>query len=175
MLLKQAIAGMLQLFSVLFILATGGLLVGLAWVPEWLFAWEYLLVKPQVLATAGFCVLGFGWLVTLGFLWAGRGKSLLLRIGGASRVGEPGSKYTSVGCSVIRKTMAPLLQEQFGSRVKLDQVQILRGKSLNLKLRLSPMSGEEREKILLQAEYHLQTLLAERFGYSEPFTLQASV
>lgn len=164
MTLRQAFAGMLQFFAVLALLGVGLFLVALFFLPELCFSVERMLqTKPDRIAMIGVCFIGFSWLLCLGFLSVFKAKILLLRLG------------TSVDVKLIRQTVAPLLQKQFGPRIRLRDVQILKGKELSLGVQLGPMNDEEREELLLEAEQHLKTLLSERFGYRKAFTMQAMV
>jgi hypothetical protein len=164
MTVRQAFAGMLQFFAVLILLGAGLSLIGLFFIPELSFALgEALMRNPNFVAFAGFGLTAFSLLLMGGLLSVNRGKILLLRMG------------TSVDVKVIRQTIAPLLHKHFAARIALSNVQILGGRNLTLALSLAPMEEEEREKLLLEAEKHLQVLLIERFGYSQPFIVQASI
>jgi ABC-type protease/lipase transport system fused ATPase/permease subunit len=164
MTVRQAFAGMLQFFAVLVLLGAGLCFVGLFFIPELSFALEdALLQTPNLLAFLGFGLIAFSLFLMGGLLSVNRGRVLLLRMG------------TSVDEKLIQQTIAPLLQKHFAARIVLSNVQILRGRDLALALTLVPMEEGEREKLLLEAEKHLQVLLIERFGYSQPFTVQALI
>jgi hypothetical protein len=164
MTVRQAFMGLLQLFVVLFFLGAGVLLIGLRFAPGLALTLENaLLTKPDLFALVGFVLIGLSLMLVLGFLSVNRGRTLLLRMG------------ASIDVLLIRQTIAPLLQRQFADRIALSDVRILRGKELTIGLRLAPMNPDEREKLLLQAERHLQILLMERFGISQPFMVQASI
>ena len=164
MTVRQAFAGMLQFFAVLVLLGAGLCLVGLFFIPELSLALgDALMRNPNLVAFAGFGLIAFSLLLIGGLLSVNQGRVLLLRMG------------TSVDVKLIRQTIAPLLQRHFAARISLSNVQILGGKDLTLALKLAPMEEDEREKLLLEAEKHLQVLLIERFGYSHPFVVQASI
>jgi hypothetical protein len=164
MTIRQAFVGMLQLFAVGFSLAVGLFLVGVYFVPELAFALENtLLIKPKLFVLSGLASIGFSGLLGVGFYFTSYGRTLLLRMG------------TSVDVKLIHHTIEPLFYRQFADRIVLRDVQVLRGKELMIGLRLASMNPEEREKLLSEAERHLQTLLIERFGFSQPFTVQVSL
>lgn len=164
MTIRQAFAGMLQFFAVLVLLGAGLGLIGLFFVPELsAVLGDALLRNPKIVAFAGFGLIAFSLLLMGGLLSVNRGRVLLLRMG------------TSVDVKLIRQTIAPLLHKHFAARIALSNVQIFGGKELTLAIKLAPMEEDEREKLLLEAEKHLQVLLIERFGYSQPFIVQASI
>ncbi|HEV7737544.1 MAG TPA: hypothetical protein VGO47_09270 [Chlamydiales bacterium] len=164
MTVRQAFAGMLQFLAVLVLLGSGLCLVGLFFIPELSFALGNALMRnPNLVAFAGFGLIAFSLLLMGGLLSVNRGRILLLRMG------------TSVDVKLIRQTIAPLLHKHFAARIALSNVQIHGGRDLALALKLAPMEEDEREKLLLEAEKHLQVLLIERFGYSQPFVVQASI
>jgi hypothetical protein len=164
MTVRQAFVGMLQFFAVLVFLGAGLSLVGFFFIPELSSAFgDALMRNPNLLAFAGFGLIAFSLLLMGGLLSVNRGKILRLRMG------------TSVDVKLIRQTIAPLLQKHFAARIVLSNVQISGGRDLTLALKLAPMEEDEREKLFLEAEKHLQVLLIERFGYSHPFIVQASI
>jgi hypothetical protein len=164
MTIRQAFVGMLQLLAVGFSLAVGLFLVGVYFVPELSFALENaLLVKPKLFVLFGMASIGFSGLLGVGFYFMSYGRTLLLRMG------------TSIDVKLIHQTIAPLFHRQFADRVALRDVQVLQGKELLFGLRLASMNQEERDKLLTEAERHLQTLLIERFGFSQPFIVQALI
>jgi hypothetical protein len=111
----------------------------------------------------GLASIGFSLLLSVGFYFMSSGRILLIRMG------------TSVDVRLIRATIAPLFYREFSDRIELQEVQVLQGNQLLFGLRLTSMHPEERAKVLSEAERHLQTLLVERFGFSQPFTVQASL
>jgi hypothetical protein len=164
MTIRQALVGMLQLFAVGFSLVVGILLIGVYYVPELSFAFENaLLTRPKLFVLMGLVSIGFSGLLGFGFYFTSYGRILLLRMG------------TSVDVKLIQQTISPLFYREFADRVALGDVQVLQGKELLFGLRLGSMHPEERAKLLSEAERHLQILLMERFGFSQPFTVQVSL
>ena len=164
MMIRQAFIGMLQLLAVGFSLLIGIFLLGVYFVPELSFAVEKaFLMRPKLFVFTGLASIGFSGILGFGFYFMSYGRILLLRMG------------TSVDVKLIRQTISPLFYREFSDRIELRDVQVLQGKELLFGLRLASMNPEERAKLLLEAERHLQTVLMERFGFSQPFTVQASL
>ena len=164
MTIRQAFLGMLQLLAVGFALAVGICLLGLYLIPEFSFALEQSLIKRSGLfLILGLASIGFSAILGCGFYCLSYGRTLLLRMG------------TSVDVKLIRQIILPLFYKEFSDRVSLRDVQVLQGKELLFGLQFASMSAEERDKLLLKAEHHLQTVLVERLGCKQPFTVQASI
>jgi hypothetical protein len=160
MTLRQAVTGFLQLCAFLFSLATGAFLVCLWCLPHLALSVNHALeTQSNAFAMIGCCVLGFSLLLGMWFLYVSRGRVLLLRMG------------TSVDVKLLRQSIAPLLERQFGDRIALRDVQIFRGKELSIGLCIGP---ENREALLSEAETCLQGFLIERFGFKRPFLVQVS-
>ena len=166
MTLRQVYAGMLQLLAVFAFFGAAVFLVALPFVPELRFAIaELLLQKPDFFAVGGIILFGVALLMTMGFLGIQRGRYLLLQMGGTFA--------TTVDRNILCQTIGSLLRKQFAARIALNNIEVIRGKKLEIGLFLTAKDPKEREQLLLEVEKQLQTILAERFGYRAPFTVQA--
>jgi hypothetical protein len=162
MFLRQALAGMMQLFAVFAFFAIGFACVSLPFSEHLRYRIISILLEDIDFAVwigLGFFLLTF--LLICGFYGAGKGRFLLLRMG---------ELMTEVDVNVVKKTISSQFAKQFSSRVLLTDVQVFKYRELQISLAIAPM--EEKEKILLEAEDQLRDLLANRFGYRRPFTVQ---
>jgi len=161
MMIKQALVGLMHLVLVVFFLGLGVFLLALFFIPEI----SVLLVRAlqndlYLFGMIGFCSVGFSLLLGAIFFAMGRRRTLFLRMN------------TSVDLLLLRQMLGTLFQQQFSGHIALRDVHIFRGKELTIGLQF--ISGKVEEERLLEVERHLKKFLMERFGYSEPFFVQAS-
>jgi hypothetical protein len=164
MFLRQALTDMMQIFSVFAFFAIGFVCLCLPFTPPLRLKLAHLLLEDtRLLIWIGLGFFGLAFFLTMGFYCLSRGRYLLLRMG---------DLVTEVDMSVLKKTIRPLLSKQFASRVHLTDLEVFKDSQLRIGLSILPMEEKEKEKTLLEAERHLQTLLSERFGYRRPFIVQ---
>jgi len=164
MFLRQAITGMMQLFSVFAFFAIGFVCISLPFFEPLRLRLLHILLEEtrlQICIGIGFVLLAF--FLTAGFYGLSKGKFLLLRMGGLT---------TEVDIKLLKKAISPILSKHFPSLVFLTDLEICKNQQLRIGLSIAPMEAKEKEKTLLEAERQLQTLLSERFGYCRPFTVQ---
>ena len=155
---------MMQLFAVLLFFSIGFISVCLPFSLSFRYRLvQILLVDTNVLIWIGLGFFGLTLLFTFGFFGLSRGRFLLLHMG---------ENRAEVDIPLLRQMIQPLLQKQFASRILLTDVEVFKSRHLQIGLSLVPMEGKEKELLLLSAEHHLRELLAERFNYRSPFTVQ---
>ena len=164
MTIRQALAAVLQLFVVFTFFGFGFVLVCLPFAPETrILLADALLNEPDLWSFLGIGCFALAFLCALGFYALSRGRFLVLQMG---------KHVLAMDETVLRETIEPSLSRVFAEKLSLDHVEIVRRRDLEIGVSLSPMDEEEREKLLLEAEQHLETLLRERFGYRRPFKVQ---
>jgi len=161
---RQALIGMMQLLAVFAFFAIGFVCVSLPFFTHLrLQAANILFEESRLLIWVGVAFFSFALLLTLGFFSLSKGRFLLLRMG---------EHTTEIDVRILKKAIPPMLTKQLSGKVRLRDVEVFKNRELRIGLTMAPMEDKEKETILLDAEYHLQTLLSERFGYSRPFIVQ---
>lgn len=164
--IRQAIGSVLQTFVVLTFFGASLFFFFLPSYPHLRFALSQILIdRPDLCIQIALCLLATAFLFFFGFYWINRGYYLVLQMGKNS---------LAIDEKVLWQTLEPILERKFASRLNLNQVSIERGKRLSFGLEIPPMSEEEKELLLLEAESELEMLLRERFGYRRPFIVQVS-
>jgi hypothetical protein len=157
---------MMQLFAVLTFFAIGFFCIYLPFSLSLRLRFvHHLLMDTSPLVWIGLGFFSLTLLLIIGFYASSTGRYLLLTMG---------KPVTEVDVKVLKKTIEPLLTKYFASRVRLTDIEVFKKHHLRIGLFLSMTEEKEREKILSDAEHHLQTILAERFGYQHPFTVQVN-
>lgn len=162
--LRQALAGMLQIFSVFVFFGAGFFFTCLPFSPHLrIFLADTLRDRPDLYTWTGLGFFAMAFLLVFGFYAASRGRYLLLRMGGS---------LVRVDAKILYKSIGFLMEKQFSSAIRLNDVEIIRGKHLELRVLVDPMEKKEKEQLLLEVEKQLARHLSERFGYHSKFTLQ---
>jgi hypothetical protein len=151
---------MLQTLAVFSFLAAGCFFLALPHAPHVSLALVHILHDPDACTFIGFSILAIALLFLFGFSLTSRGRYLRIHMG------------TQIDAKVVRKTLRSEITKAFPRRMHLTDLDIFRERHLELRVTTAPMTPEERTKLLQQAEKHLATLLAQRFGYQGPFTIQ---
>lgn len=164
MFFRQALAGMMQLFAIFVFFAIGFVCVCLPFSPPLRLKLVHILLEDSdCLVWMGLGFFSLTFLLTMGFYGLSKGRFLLLKMG---------ELVTEVDVKILKKTIPPFLSKQFAARVLLIDLDVFKNQELRIGLSIAPMEAKEKEKTLLDAERHLQTLLSERFGYRRPFIVQ---
>ncbi len=161
--LKKAVLSALQIFTSAAFFLSAFFFLSLPFLPKARFQIaDVLLNSPEICTTIGFGFLLAALLLFAGFHGASRGRFLRIRMGG-DRV--------SVDREVIYKTLAERFQRQFPGLIALSDIDIIRGRQIEIEVRFIPVEEELREELFVEVQSRLQSLLQEQFGYDLPFLL----
>lgn len=157
---RHALAAILQLFVVLAFFIAGFFFACLPYLPttriELIDFFSNRFEKCTLIGLGFFLT---SMLLLVGFYALNRGRYLIIRMG------------VSTDIHIIRQTLEDCFQRYFPKKITLNEVEIGRKSSLDIKVSLMPLDEEARECLFIEAEKQLAVLLRERFGYSKPFHL----
>lgn len=161
--LKKALASALQLFASAAFFAGALFFISLPFLPSIRFQIaDVLLNSPKVCTPIGVGFLLAAVLLFAGFYGANRGRFLHIRMG---------SNRASVDREVIHKALEECFQRQFPNLIALSDIDIVRGRDLEIEVCLVPLEEGFREELFVEVQSKLQPLLQEQFGYAKPFLL----
>ncbi|HSX25650.1 MAG TPA: hypothetical protein VLE89_01415 [Chlamydiales bacterium] len=159
--LRQAVASVLHLFVVFAFFAAGFFFISLPYLPR---------LKEKVadlfLSESLFCTqLGFGFFVTafvllIGFYSLNRGRYLRVSMG---------KNIAEIDVQILSQTIEECFKTHFPKEISLTEVEIPRGASIEIGVKLASIDEKKKKELLIQIEKKLQTLFIQRFGYSKPF------
>ncbi len=155
---KQVLANIFQLLAVLVFSSIGFFFVALGVRPHLHAAFsEFILAHPHNLIRLGVAFFACALFFAFGFGFASRGSYYYL---------SGGVKLTK---RLIRKSLKASLFSQFGEKIFLKDIEIHKGKDIELHISLKGVLKEEREEILDQLDLFVTQFLKEKFGYLSTF------
>lgn len=154
---RQALVSALHLFVVAAFFVAGLFFVSLAYLPEL----RDGLFENCTLIGLGLFIAAL--LLLLGFYALDRGRFLVIQMG------------VSANLAVVRQTLEECFARHFPKKIFLSDLDLGRKDRLEIRVTLTPLDEDVREKLFVSAEKELTTLLRERFGYAKPFHLIVKV
>lgn len=162
---RQALASLLHGFVLLLLSSIGFFFVCLPYLPvARLEIVEILLNRPELLTSFGLGSFAFVFMFFLGFYSVNRGRFLRLKMGAQS---------VEIDHKLISKSLEECFHAHFKEKISLVGVTV--DSQIDIDIKLAPLDEGEREELFLRVEVALQTLLKERFGYTKPFYLTATL
>lgn len=163
MVLKRAVAAILQAFAVFVFFAIGFCSILLPQLPEARIQVAHLLFnQPTIFTWIGVGFFSLALLFFLGFYGVSRGRFLRIQMGG---------NLTDVKVGLIRQTLEECFKAHFPKKISLEEIDLISGQKLEIAIRLPPLEEAEREALFFSVEERIELLLKEKFGYSHPFHL----
>lgn len=157
---RQALASALHLFVVFAFFITGFFFVCLPYLPETrIQIIDFFSSQFEKCTLIGLSFFIASLILLIGFYALNRGRYLVIRMG------------ISADVNLIRQTVEDCLARQFPKKIFLSELELGRKSRIEMRVTLAPLDEGAREKLFIEAEKQLGTLLRERFGYSKPFYL----
>lgn len=162
---KQALTSLLHGFVLLIFSAVAFLFVCLPHLPvARLEIVDVMLNRPELLASFGLWTFAVVLMLFVGFYGVNRGKFLRLKMG---------AQPVEIDHRLISKSLEECFHTHFKEKIALVAVNV--DSQIDIDIKLAPLDEGEREELFLRVEVALQTLLKERFGYTKPFYLTATL
>ncbi len=163
--MRRAILSLLHGFVLLFFGAVAVLFFALPQLPiVRLEMVDLLLHRPADSISLGLAFLGATFILFLGFYTIHRSRFLRLKMG-AQRV--------EIDHRLISRSLEECFQAHFKEKLSLVAVSV--DSKIDIDVKLAPLDEGQREELFLRVEAALQVLLKERFGYTKPFYLTATL
>lgn len=163
----KAMLSVLHLFAVFFFFASAMFFYALFYLPTLrLQILDAVSTSPQFCLSLGSALMGSSLLLTCGFYFLYRERSLILKMGGG---------VASVNVAVIQKTLEECLDCHFKGKISLSGISIGSSNKLEIEVFLRPFEEGLREELFVSVQTQIAPLLRERFGYSHPFHLIATL
>lgn len=159
---KQALAQLIQLFALFLFFAMSLSLTALWAYPELkILLAEAVLNDPDVSLWAAAILWGATFLLFVGLYMAHKGRVWILRMGTHS---------VGLDLGVMRPLLDRLFSQSFKGKLRISDLEVEGGYRLAMEFSLAPnLTLQERERLLISAEQHLERFLRDRFGYRQPF------
>ncbi len=160
---RQAIASILQLFVIFAFFSASLFFICLAYLPRVRICTENLLLNHYSVCSSiglGFFIAAF--LLTIGFYGLNRGRYFRIKMG---------KNLTEIDSNVIRQTIEEHFKSRFSNRVRIIDVEIVRGAKMIISIAILRSLDKSGEELVEPVEKELIPLLRSRFGYLKSFDL----
>jgi len=161
--LREAVASVLHLCTVLLFLALGALSIFLVHRPDWnLMAQTSLAERPDLFYWIGGGFGGIGLFFLFAFFKVDGGRYLRLKLS----FGE-----TAIDSRIIRQAVEECFRRNYPLEIRGTCISVIGGRRLQVALDLASLDEEKQLELLSDVEDKLIELLRSQFGYRESFLL----